>query len=86
MRYADDVHIGGQSRPTGFVLSGPFVRIRVFQIRAEADQIGQEGDEVFQISLSASPGDVPVFVSTPNAIITVEDTSGRLCILVFCRF
>ena len=86
MRYADDVRIGGQSRPTGFIFSGPFVRIRDFQIRAEADQIGQEGDEVFQISLSASPGTVPVFVSTPNAIITVEDTSGRPCILVFCHF
>ena len=67
---ADDVHVGGLSNPTGFVFSGSLGRTTDFQLRAEADQIGQEGDEVFQIPLSASPGTVPVFICTFSTLIS----------------
>ena len=81
---ADDVRVGGLSNPSGFVFSGSLGRTTDFRLLAEVDQVGQEGDEVFQIPLSASPGNVPVFISTASATITVKDTSGGLCVLVFC--
>ena len=47
-------------------------------IDAKADQIGQEGVEIFEILLSVTSEelDVPVFVEGP-ALVTVNDRSGE---------
>jgi hypothetical protein len=70
-----DVRVGGTPTPTGFVST--FRRQREFNIRGEADQIGQEGVETFSIPLSITSQvglAAPVFAADP-AMITVNDRS-----------
>ena len=68
--------MGGASTPTGTVLSAPFSRTRSFTLRAEADQVGQEGIETFPVPLNVNGQGlaVPVFSADP-AMITVIDQS-----------
>ena len=72
-----DVRVGGDSMPSG-TLSYDFIRSVSFNLRAEADQIGQEGMETFDIPLMIIPplATVTVFVAAP-ASITVVDQSGE---------
>ena len=73
-----DVGVGGASTPTGMVFTGSFRRMVGFRIRAETDQIGQEGVEVFTIPLLFTSDDlsVDVFVQGP-ATVTVNDRSSK---------
>ena len=80
-----DIRIGGGSSQTGVVLSGRFSRTSTTTIRAEADQVSQEGVETFEIQLSAVISvelAVPVFVEGP-AMITVNDRSGEKMYHIF---
>ena len=73
-----DITVGGGSSQAGTISSGPFNRETSTTVRAEADQISQEGVETFEIPLSVISDvlPVPVFVEEP-AIITVVDRSGK---------
>ena len=72
MQHAADVRVGGSS---GRLIS-PFQRSLDFILRAEADQIGQEGMESFEIPITVTPsGGVTVFTSGP-AVVEVADTTG----------
>ena len=76
-----DVRVGGQGVQPGGILFGSVRREDSFTIRAEVDDIGQEGVETFSIPLtinpSLNPPPVSVFV-TGDAAITVIDTTGEL--------
>ena len=60
--FVADVRVGGADNPIGTLFFAPFGRSTSFIIRAEADQIGQEGIECFQI---------PLVVSSSTAASTV---------------
>ena len=68
--------MGGASTPMGVVLSAAFSRQQLFTLRAEADQVGQEGVETFPVPLNVNGQGlaVPVFSANP-AMITVIDQS-----------
>ena len=74
--YSADVRVGGADNPTGSVLFGGFGRSRDFTIRAEADQVGQEGVETFTIPLAINNNPLGVFIGPP-AEVTVIDQSGE---------
>ena len=76
--FIDDVNVGGDSMPSG-TLAYDFIRSVSFHLIVEADQIGQEGEETFNIPLMVIPPlpGPPVFVAPP-ATITVVDQSGEL--------
>ena len=75
-----DVRVGGQGVQPGGIFFGSVRREDSFTIRAEVDEIGQEGVETFSIPLtinpSLNPPPVSVFV-TGDAAITVVDTTGE---------
>lgn len=75
---ADDIRVGGASTPTGMVISAAFSRTDMFTLRAEADQVGQEGIETFLVPLNINLEGliVPVFAADP-AMITVIDQSRK---------
>ena len=81
---ADDIRVGGASMPTGMIISA-FSRQDFFTLRAEADQLGQEGVETFPVPLLiTSQGlTVPVFAADP-AMITVNDRSGERSLSIYC--
>ena len=60
-------------------MAGPFGRSVSYTIRAEADQVGQEGEETFTIPLSVTSVGLsdPVFVSG-FATVNVTDLSSEL--------
>ena len=62
--------------PTGLLLNDSFGREASFAIRGSADQMAQEGDEVFTIPLSVTSQNPPAFVAGP-ATVTVVDTTGE---------
>lgn len=73
------MRVGGADNPIGTLFFSPFGRSASFIIRAEADQIGQEGVEDFKIPLvvSSTTAPSPVFPRA-TANITVIDLSGQL--------
>ena len=73
-----DISVGGNSTQTGRIVSGTADYASNISIGAKADQIGQEGVEIFKIPLSVTSEElaVPVFVEGP-AMITVSDRSGE---------
>ena len=73
------IRVGGQSTPTGTLLTGSFGRSVSFTIRVEADLVGQEGVEVFEIPLHITSEGLsePVFVMG-SVFVTVTDMSGEL--------
>ena len=73
-----DISVGGNSTQTGRIVSGTANYASNISIGAKADQIGQEGSEIFEIPLSVTSEelDVPVFVEGP-ALVTVSDRSGE---------
>ena len=77
--FVADVRVGGADNPIGTLFFAPFGRSTSFIIRAEADQIGQEGVEEFQIPLvvSSSTAASTVFPRAA-ANITVIDLTGEL--------
>ena len=75
--FTADVRVGGADNPTGTLLFNIFGRDRGFTIRAEADQIGQEGTETIRIPLVVTSTSPTVFVGPP-ATVTVTDQSGKL--------
>ena len=82
--FTADVRVGGADNPTGNLLFNFFGRDRDFTIRAEADQIGQEGTETITIPLVVTSTIPTVFVGPP-ATVTVIDQSGKsspLCTIV----
>ena len=79
--FTADVRVGGADSPTGNLLFSVFGRSRDFNIRAEADQIGQEGTETITIPLAVTSTSPRVFVGPP-ATVTVIDQSGKLCTTV----
>ena len=61
------------------IFFGAFGRSDSLPLRAEADQVGQEGPETFQIPLSIADEPVPpvaVFIAE-SAQIRVVDTSSK---------
>ena len=76
--YTGDIDVDGDSRKTGRVVSGTANNTANISINAKADQISQEGIEIFEIPLSVTSDElaVPVFVEGP-AMITVNDKSGE---------
>ena len=74
--FTADVRVGGADSPTGTLLFNIFGRDRGFTIRAEADQIGQEGTETITIPLVVTSTSPTVFVGPP-ATVTVIDQSGK---------
>ena len=74
--FTADVRVGGADSPTGNLLFNIFGRSRDFNIRAEADQIGQEGTETITIPLAVTSTSPRVFVGPP-ATVTVIDQSGK---------
>ena len=74
LSHTEDVSLGGG--PTGLLLNDSFGREASFAIRGAADQMAQEGDEVFTIPLSVTSQNPPVFVAGP-ATVTVVDTTGE---------
>ena len=82
--FTADVRVGGADSPAGTLLFNFFGRERGFTIRAEADQIGQEGTETITIPLVVTSTSPTVFVGPP-ATVTVIDQSGKsspLCTVV----
>ena len=87
---AADIRVGGQSNPTGTVSTGgESGRSASFTVRAEADQVGQEGKEVFEVPLRITSEGLsePVFIMG-SASVTVTDMSGELHLLynVMCTY
>ena len=79
--------MGGASTPTGMVISALFNRQQSFTLRGEADQVGQEGIETFEIPLLVTAQGLPVEVfASPPAMITVNDRSGEgtHCVYIHC--
>ena len=73
--YTADVRVGGSPTPTGRLIF-PFIRSQGFTIRGEADQIGQEGVETFQIPLEVTGPESNVFAAPP-AVVEITDRTGR---------
>ena len=77
-QYTADVRVGGSPTPTGRLIF-PFILRQGFTIRGEADQIGQEGVESFQIPLMITEqqtSGVTVFAASP-AVVEITDRTGR---------
>ena len=83
--FTADVRFGVADSPTGNLLFNFFGRERGFSIRAEGDQIGQEGTETITIPLVVTSTSPRVFVGSP-ATITVIDQSGKLSHVSTCYY
>ena len=83
MSHTEDVSLGGETMPTGLLLTGSFGRSASFIIRVPTDQMAQEGDEVFTIPLSVTSQSPPAFVAGP-ATVTVVDTTGEYSQVYIC--
>ena len=70
---------------TGTLFTGQFARSISVIIRANTDQVTQEGVEVFEILLHITSEDLsePVFIMG-SAFVTVNDTTGELHYTIGC--
>ena len=83
--FTADVRVGEADNPTGNLMLSFLGRSTDFTIRAEADQIGQEGTETITIPLVVTSTSPTVFVGPP-ATVTVIDQSGKLSLQSTCYF
>ena len=77
LQHAADVRVGGSALSSGTLLS-TFRQSLRFTLRAEADRIGQECIESFDIPITITaviPSGLTVFTSGP-AVVKVTDTTG----------